>query len=367
MFEFLKRLFGKKPTYNIKLTPEVWQQLPNLLKQQISELQARVHALEQENAELKKKIEEFKGKITPKEVKVLQKAIEEKKKLEAKKNLRRIALVPFAIKNTEKGIELVPIDIRILPYAGGKIVGKRGVYKYFAGWELEETENGLSKSVNFLFKTDKKSRIVARISPSPSASVGILDEPYLVAKLVAGTYELPIKVDGTLMKVYDTSNPQINAYIESLQQEIAQLRKEKEELEAHSYLIEKKYQELTVENNKLKKELALASYRADLAQAGYIQQTDKVMDLLREHGAILTSAAEAQLNEMLERRMNWILADKMKELRGELENALGKPIDDVTWGKIEDRFYTMLDKLKETVKQPTVPKVEKTEEKGEKK
>jgi len=352
----LKKKKKKNVSYNIRLTPQVWQHLPQLLKKQIAELLAKTKKLEEENEKLKKKISELEGKKEPEEVKVLKEALKQKKVLEKKKEVRRIALVPFIVKKTKKGNELTPILIKAIPYGGGKFVGKKGTYKYFAGFEIEETESGLGKSINFLLKHDKKSKLVGRITPSPSADITIFTEPYMIQKMVSGIYEMPVKTDGTLIKSESAElPPNYKAYIEQLKQKIAELEQIKEQLEAENYEINKKYQELTVENNKLKNELMLANYRADVSQAGYIEQAQKVRDLMREHAVLLTSSMEAQINEMLERRMNWLLANKTGELRKMLESSLGKPIDDEVWDKIENRFYNLFEKTKSMIpKQTTI-------------
>lgn len=360
----------KKVSYNIRLTPEVWQHLPQLTKKQIAELLARLKKSEERAEKLEKKIKELEGKIEPKEVKVLKEALKQKKKIEKEKEERSIVLVPYAIISTDKGLQLKEMDIRPLPYGGGKIKGKKGVYKYFVGWEVCESENGLGRSVNFIFKTDKKSKSVGRIRPNPSADISILDEPYIVQKLKSGIYDMPIKADGTLMRETSIENLQneYNTQIELLKQKLAELKKRIEDLEAENYEMSKKYETLLEENKRLGQQLALANYRADVAEAKSLEQTRKVMDVMREHSAMLSAAMEAQLNEMLERRMNWLLADKNRELRKMLEEAFGKPIDDATWQKIQNRFYTMVEKAKEMIPKREVIKPSPTiKEKGEKK
>ena len=350
----LRRKKKKEPKYTIKLTPEVWEKLPQLTKKQIAELLARLKQAEEEAEEWKKKYEELKGKLEPKEVKVLKEALKEKKKIEKRKELRRLALVPFAVVNGE----LKEIHPTFVPYGGGVIVGKNGKYKYFAGWEIQETEDGIYKSVNFLLKTDKKSKKVARISPSPSAPLSILEFPYLVQKILTGVYDAPIKKDGTLIEIPVTEESEI-AYIqeiERLRQKIAKLEEEKEQVEAKMYEVSKKYQELMVENQKLKTELTLASYRADMATALSQDQAEKIKGMMRDYATLLNATMTAQVNEMLQRRMAWVLAEGNKILREELERAYGTSISDEVWNKIEARFNKMLERIMTSLpKMPIVP------------
>jgi len=355
-----KKKKKKTPKYTVKLSPEVWEHLPELTKKQIAELLARLKEAEEERDEWKKKYEELKGKLEPEEVKVLKEVLKQKEAKKREKELRRIALVPFRIVNKE----LRPIKINFVPYGGGVIRGAKGVYKYFAGWELEEGENGVYRSVNFLLKKDADGKRVVRLSPSPSAGIEVLDMPFLVHKLLSGIYDAPVYADGKLYPIFSqskTSTTELLKEIEALQKRIAKLESEKETLMAKEYEARKKYEELLVENQRLKNELTLANYRADVSQAIAQDQTEKVKGMLRDYGAMLTSAMEAQVNEMLTRRINWILAEGLKEARKQLEEAYGKTIEDEVWSKVESRFRSMFDQIRVLVpkvieKAPPAPK-----------
>jgi len=355
----------KTPKYSVKLTPEVWEHLPELTKKQISELLARLKETELERDEWKKKYEELKGKIEPEEVKVLKEALKQKEILKRKKEARRIVLVPFkVVKN-----ELKPVKINFVPYGGGIIRGAKSVYRYFGGWELEESEDGIYRSVNFILKKEPDDKKIVRLQPSPSAGIEVLDVPFLVHKMLSGIYDAPVYSDGKLHPMFaeqhSNPSPEILKQIEALNKEIAKLQSEKETLQAREYEARKKYEELLVENQRLKNELTLANYRADVLQALSQDQTEKVKGMLRDYGAMLSSAMEAQVNEMLTRRINWILGKGMRKLREQIEEAYGKTIEDEVWSKIETRFRSMFDEVRSLVPKlvvkPTTPKP--TEEK----
>lgn len=359
MFE---KLFKKKkvPKYTIKLTGEVWRRLPDLTKKQIAELLARLKQAEEERDELKKKLEEIKGKLEPEDVKVLKEALKQKKVLKKKKEKRKLALVPFAVVDGK----LRQINARFIPYGGGLISGSKGVYRIFAGWELQESEDGIFKTLNFLLKKDKKDKQVVRLPPSPSADITILDKPYLVQKILTGVYDAPIMKDGTLVnmnpnpknvkqdkavlevnRMLNKSLNEATKIIERMKQEKAKIEKEKEIVEAKNYELAKKYEELQVENQKLKNDLLLANYRADLATATSQDQTEKIKGMLRDYGTMLTSSMSAQVNEMLQRRLAWVLAEGNKILREELDKAYGTTIPDEVWSKIELRFNKMFERI----------------------
>ena len=350
----------KEPKYTINLTPEVWQNIPRLTKKQIAELLARLKLKEDEAEKWKKKYKELAGKLEPKEVKVLKEALRQKQEIVKKKEKRKIALIPFLVVDNE----LKPFNIRFLPYGGGIVSGKRGAYKYFAGWELEESENGLSKSVNFLVKIKPKDKKIGRITPSPSADLGILNLPYTVQKITTGVYEAPIDKKGTLIEKGEITED-VKQQIEYLKQKIAQLEQEKEQLQAYNYELGKKYEKLYVENNKLRNDLILANYRADMATVIQQDQTEKVKGMMRDYGTILTDAMDAQINEMLQRRLSWILAEGNRKLRTILEESYGKPIPDEVWEKVERRFNKMYDRVMSSL--PKIPKEPSQPQKGEKK
>jgi len=350
----LKEIFGKKE-YILKLTPEVWDRLPKLAQRQIAELLAENQELKQEIAKLKEKLKKEK----PQEVKVLEKAYVQRKQLEEEKRRRRVVWVPF-FETPDKTLK--PLNVVYVPYGGGEIFGQRGKYKYLAGFEQEEYENGLGSEVHILLKTHPKSTKFARIKPDPSITIAdIFDQPYFVKTLLSGVFNSPVDVKGKTVGTI-IQNPSMSAetnkIIESLKQRIAELESEIETLESEKYSVEKKYQELLVENRKLKSELSLASYRADLNQALIVSQADKIKDLMRDMATIHTSALEGLMNQVIVERINWILSDALKNARSQLEEAYGKPIDEVVWEKVENRFKTMLSDILNVVRAQEVKALE---------
>jgi chromosome segregation ATPase len=369
MFEGIKKkiskIFGKKE-YTIRLTPELWEQIPRLTQQQIAELLA-------ENRELKQQIEKLKQEIKkekPEDIKVLETALAKKKQLEGEKLRRRVVWVPFA-ETPEK--TLVPLNVVYVPYGGGVIVGKSGKYKYLAGFEQEEDERGLTSSVNILLKTHPKAKRFARVSPKTNLSLAdILNQPYFVKTLLSGVYNSPVNEKGEVVgEIYSVQSglSNLNAQIEYLKQEIARLEEENERLRGENYSINKKYQDLLVENQKLRTELSLANYRADTTQALMLDQTQKVKDLLRDVATIHSSALESMVNLNLVERANWTLSEGLKKMREMIEQAYGKPIDEAVWERVRSEFrgvfsdvLTAATKLKEGAK----TEIEKPKEEAKK-
>jgi len=356
VLEKIKKIGKKKkqPKYTVKLTPDVWQSMPKLTKKQIAELLARLKEAEEERDELKKKYNELAGKQEPEEVKVIKEVLKKKKSIKKEKEKRRLALIPFRVVDGE----LKPIKINFVPYGGGFISGSKGIYKYFAGWELDEGEDGIERSINFLLKMKPDSKKVVRLSPSKSLDISVFNFPFIVHKALTGIYEAPVNKEGKLIEVVENEqtrygNTELIKEIERLKKKIAELEEVKENLMAKNYEASKKYEELLVENQKLMNDLSLANYRADMTQAISQDQTEKVKGMLRDYGAMLTSSMEAQVNEMLTRRMNWVLSEGLKEVRKTLEEAYGKTIEDEVWSKVEGRYRKMFDELRTIVpKQP---------------
>lgn len=358
MFDWLKKLFKKKE-YAIQLTPELLERIEPIVKKQLAELMAENQKLKEEIEKLKKEVKKEK----PEELKVLEGALVQKKKLEIEKRRRRVVWVPF-VETPNKTLK--PLNIVYVPYGGGEVIGSKGKYKYLVGFEQEEYENGLSSEVHFLVKTHPKAKTFARITPSPSISLpDVFSQPYFVKTLISGVFNSPVDVNGKTVEIIQEKSSldaQVSQYIESLKQEIARLKEENERLASEKYSVDKKYQELLVENQKLKEELSLASYRADVAQALTIDQTRKVKEMIKDVATVLTPSMDSLLNQMLVERINWVLSEGLKTLRIDLAEAYGKTIEDEVWAKIEKRFRTMFEDITSLLPKEKIKEVKEVKE-----
>ena len=347
---FIVKKKKKVPQYSIKLTPEVIKKLPDIAKKQIAELMARNYELQEELKKAKSEIEKLKGKLEPEEVKVVKKALKQKKVLEKLKEEKRVKLI------LEK-------PVKVLTYDKKHFRGKKGSYKYLYAIELQEYEVGYA--VNLILKRDKKSKETGRITTDLSLDE-LFDKPYVVSELRSGTFIAPIYSDGTVVAKVDAGegNPS-NKETLSIDEEyyIKEISKRDEKikrLKSEIYQLRKMKEMLTEEVDYLKNELELAKERAEWSKAISKSQLRDTADMMREYALMLKSLQQAEVNEHLAHEMSLMLSEAIRNLREDLRVKFGIPVDEIAFEKYFSQFKTLLGEVKE-VAQPETHVVEKKE------
>jgi len=387
----------KEPQYTIKLSPQVWAKLPDLTKKQIAETLARETYYKQKYLEALERIRELEGKKKPEEIKMLEKALAEQKKLRKKKEGRRLKLI-FPSSRSVCYYDMKPIKTK-----SGKI------HRYIVGIEIEETESGTFRFLNFLTSENPAKvnlpKSIGRISPTPTISASdFFSIPFIVPSLKFGKVILPVYSDGTsinlewyLKPVHPTTKsedtkrkkrgkskskkeaeglptpvpvPPVSmlSTIEAYQKEIAELKRKLEVSESRRLQAEKLVADLEEMNRHLEDELIIAKRRADAAWAKASSETKIVKNILGDYAGLLIDSMTSEVNRRLTQAENLRLAEHIRTLRSELEKAYGKPIDEEVWDRIEGklmRWFSQAVKLKQPI---VVPKpVERREETKKKK
>jgi len=347
---FIVKKKKKVPQYSIKLTPEVIKRLPDITKKQIAELMARNYELQEELKKAKSEIEKLKGKLEPEEVKVVKKALKQKKVLEKLKEEKRVKLI------LEK-------PVKVLTYDKKHFRGKKGSYKYLHAIELQEYEVGYA--VNLILKRDKKSKETGRITTDLSLDE-LFNKPYIVSELRSGTFIAPIYSDGTVVAKVDAGegNPS-NKETLSIDEEyyIKEISKRDEKikrLKSEIYQLRKIKNVLEEQVNYLKNELELANERADMSEAVSKSQVRKVRDIMREYGMMFESLQELEVNKHLAHKMSLMLSDALEKMREDFSQKFGIPAGELEFDKYFGWFRTLLNEVKE-VSTPETKIVKKEE------
>ena len=360
VFDLINKLLKRKkePKYSIKMTPQMWEELPKITRKQIAELHARLKLAEEERDELKKEVKKLRGKLKPPELKLLEEALRKKKEIEKKLEQRRFRLI------LEKPVKVKSHDKKYF-------TGKFGVYKYLYAFELEEAPSGLGYTTNLILKKSPDAKNTSRKTTTLSLSE-LLEIPYVISNLKTGHYEAPIYSDGT--PVFSPQNTMFNGggsesddskkakksaqkasvsvkqidlvkQVEALMKEVSKLKHENEILQSKKYKAEKRVEELMSINEDLANKLALAAYRADLNQAISQSQISQVRGMMKDYALILSSAMSSEIDRRLTQKINMQLAKGLKEVRNQLEKAYGTSVADEVWDIIESRFRSMFTQM----------------------
>jgi DNA-binding transcriptional regulator/RsmH inhibitor MraZ len=359
----------EKKVYVVKVTPEILQKVPALLKKELGMKDAIILKQSQEIEKLKKEIEKLKGKESKEEA-VVKELLKEKVKVEKQKNAKRLRLVFH-------GIPLPRIKTFDFKFFHD---GKKAM-KFLKGYEREETDKG--EVINLLLVPESNSKDLYRRETGLPFELLFINPESFVSQVLSGDIRVRIDSKGIYhapeeIQEVEADPPtkketykKISEMRKEYEQKIAELKQELNR--AYSEIEKAREREEKAQLRLLDAELGakVNDFRADLSQSYVLMSVEKIKGMMKDYLNVLISSQESEVNRVLTERLNDILVDAFNSIKEKLGMELPQEVRDAIREQVRAEFLDTLDFLHELT--PAKVEIEKKvtppakPEKGEKK